>query len=57
MITNLGKDTGDQVYVWNGAKEPEAYGPRPGWFDTPDLQWRDAHPSTSTSMPVVPATS
>jgi hypothetical protein len=56
MIVNLGKDTGDQVYVWNGVKEPEAYGPKPGWFDTPDLQWRDAHPSASTSTTAPPAT-
>jgi hypothetical protein len=49
MITKLGKNSGDQVYVWNGVKEPEDYGAKPGWFDTPDLEWRAAHPTSTSS--------
>jgi hypothetical protein len=49
MITKLGKNSGDQVYVWNGVKEPEAYGAKPGWFDTPDHEWRAAHSTTSST--------
>jgi hypothetical protein len=40
---------GDDVYVWNGVKEPEAYGARPGWFDTPWEEWHDENSTTTTS--------
>jgi hypothetical protein len=48
MITKLGKNSGDQVYVWNGVKQPEEYGARPGWFDKNDPVW-DEKNSTTTS--------
>jgi hypothetical protein len=40
---------GDDVYVWNGVKEPEAYGARPGWFDTPWEEWHEENSTTSSS--------
>lgn len=42
---------GDDVYVWNGVKEPEAYGSRPGWFDTPWEEWHIANHTTTTTAP------
>lgn len=43
MITTLGNQTGDQIWVWDGMMEPESYGAKPGHFDWPWLEWREAH--------------
>lgn len=56
LIDNLGKNSGDQVYVWNGVKEPEEYGARSGWFDWNDKEW-DAKNSTTTSTSSTSTTS
>jgi L,D-transpeptidase-like protein/putative peptidoglycan binding protein len=42
------KPRGDQVYVFNGIEEPEAYGQKTGRFDTVWQEWRDKN-STTTS--------
>jgi len=57
MITKLGKNSGDQVYVWNGVKEPEAYGAKPGRFDWPWQEWRDKNSTTSSSSSTSSTTS
>ena len=56
LITKLGKNSGDQVYVWNGVKEPEEYGAEPGRFDWNDEVW-DAENSTTTSSSSTSTTS
>jgi hypothetical protein len=43
LVPHLGRNTGDQIYVWNGVMEPEAYGAKPARFDWPWPEWRDAH--------------
>jgi hypothetical protein len=57
MITKLGKNSGDQVYVWNGVKEPEAYGPKPGRFDWPWQEWREKNSTTTSTSSTSSTTS
>lgn len=45
---------GDQVYVFDGVKEPEIYGAQPPVFDWPDPNYTP--PSTSTTVPEEPST-
>jgi hypothetical protein len=52
-LTNIkGSDVnprGDDIFVWNGVRDPESYGRRSGWFDRPDLAWRAEHSTTTTT--------
>jgi len=44
-------DIGQQVFVFNGVKEPEEYGSPPGYFD-----WPDPNYTTTTTTTTVPPT-
>ncbi len=37
------RPTGDQIYVWDGAHDPERYGAKAPRFTWPWLEWRAAH--------------
>lgn len=51
------KPRGDQVYVFNGVEEPEAYGQKTGRFDGPWQEWRDKNSTTSSSSSTSSTTS
>jgi len=43
--------TGDQIFVWDGVKEPEVYGRQPPPFDRPDPDYSTTSSSTTTTTP------
>lgn len=48
---------GDRVYVWDGVKEPEAYGAQPPVFNWRDPNYTTTTSSTTTTSTTVPSTS
>jgi hypothetical protein len=44
-------DIGQQVFVFNGVKEPEEYGSPPGYFDWPDPNYTTTTTTTTTTTP------
>ena len=47
---------GDQVFVFDGIKEPEAYGAQVPPFNTPDPNYTTTTSSTTTTTTVAPTT-
>jgi hypothetical protein len=51
------KPRGDQVYVFNGVQEPEAYGQKTGRFDWPWQEWREKNSTTTSTSSTSSTTS
>ncbi len=47
---------GDQVFVFDGVKEPEAYGAQPPPFNTPDPSYTTTTSTTTTTTTLPPTT-
>jgi peptidoglycan hydrolase-like protein with peptidoglycan-binding domain len=48
---------GDQIFVFDGVKDPEAYGKQPPPFNTPDPNFTTTTSSTTTTTTTTPTTS